>query len=156
MDLKGLSQQNKQRAKEAVGELLVDEIESFLDESKSPVKNGKFKRTLKDGRPSNLLDEGRMRSELDFEVPETDHVDVGIFETSPQVEKDKALGHNSGFKGHPNQSKMKKFKREFIPAPNKTFKQPIKRKIKDVVDSIKNEQAETERLARQVLEEFDG
>lgn len=151
LNLKGLSQDRKARAKEIAGEILVEEINSFLDGSKTPVSKGKFKKNKKDGSASDLFEFGDLRVQIESRPNETDHVSVGLFEDAPQLQKDKALGHNSGFKGHPNEKKLKKYKREFIPAPNKVFKKNIMKRVNDGIDAIRAEQEQEEQLAAEIL-----
>lgn len=158
LDLKGLSQDRKARAKEIAGDILVQEINSFLDSAKTPVSKGSFRGRKKDGTAADLFEFGDMRIAIDSRPNETDHVSVGIFEDADQLQRDKALGHNTGFKGHPNERKLKKYKREFIPAPNKKFKQSIMKKVNENIDILKAEQDQENELAAEILNdlgEFD-
>ncbi len=116
-----------------MGELLLEEINSSLDQGRSPVKNAFYRTSKLDGTVGNLFDSGEMRGSLEFKALESDHIEVGIFD---EDEARKAFGHISGFKGHPNQSKMKKHKREFLPAPNKTFIEPIQKKITRTIQEV--------------------
>jgi len=153
LDLKGLSPDQKTRAKEVAGEILVEEVNSFLDQSKTPVSKGSFRRNKNDGSASSLFEFGDLRIAIEGRAEDTDHVSVGIFNDSSQINKDKALGHNTGFRGHPNESKMRKHRREFIPAPNKVFKRSIMKRVNDSIDSIREENNLTQSLAQEVLDD---
>jgi len=153
LDLKGLSPAQKTRAKEVAGEILVEEVNSFLDQSKSPVSKGKFRRNKNDGSSSSLFEQGDLRIAIDGRAEESDHVSIGIFEDNSELTRSKALGHNSGFRGHPNESKMRKHRREFIPAPNKVFKRSIMKRVNDSIDSIREENNLIQSLAQEVLDD---
>lgn len=129
-----MTPEQKTEAKNRVGELLVEEINDFLDRGKSPVKGGTFRKNKIDGTIGDLLDTGSMRGQIDFQPGDDDSVEVGIFDSD---EAPKAFGHNSGFKGHPNERKMKKHRREFIPATNKTFTPRINQKIKRTIEEVR-------------------
>ena len=145
LNLKGLSPDEKQLAKSVAGEILVEEINDYLDTSRSPVKGGKYKRRKKDGLPSLLLESGDMRSFIDFEPLESDHVEVGVFEDSPTVERLKMFNHNVGDTLP---------RRETIPAPNKVFKKDIMAKVNRAVDEIRaRSRDEGDELLRLVLED---
>lgn len=139
MNLKGIK--DKKRAKEEAGKLIVEGIQDFLDQSESPVENGKFRTTKVDGSRSILLEENDMRPTIDSKNRRGDKVEVGVFK---KAEVKKAFGHNSGFKGHPNESKMKKHRREFIPASNKKFKDKIMDRVNTRMDELRRGQDKTD------------
>jgi len=115
-----LSSDEKEDIKEMVGDLLLEEIESFLDESESPVNGGKYKRLKKDGEPSTLELTGDMRSTLEWSSVKGG-IKVGIFGNG---ETEKAFNHNVGDTVPV---------RRFIPLPDEEFKPAIVRKIRSLV-----------------------
>lgn len=82
-----------------------------------------------------------MRPAIESKNRKGDYIEVGVYKRS---EVKKAYGHNSGFKGHPAESKMKKHRREFIPAPNKKFKESIMNRVDQRLNELKRGQEETE------------
>ena len=119
---KDLTQAEKSQVKLEVGEYLVDQINRYLDQGKTPVSGGKFRQPKKtDGTMSKLFEEGDMRAAITHE-DYRDGVDVGIYDDDQAI---KAYGHNSGFRGHPEHKKMKKYERDFIPEKNQKFRREI-------------------------------
>lgn len=148
LNLKGLSRSDKERAKELAGEIIVGEIGNFLDESKSPVQGGKFKKKKVDGERSILFEFGDMRDAIKYEPMESDHVEVGIFEDAAQVERLKIYNHNVGDTVP---------QRRAIAAPNQKFKKSIMEKVNKSIDRLKKDsEAEVKDLARMVLEDVAG
>jgi hypothetical protein len=141
-----MSPSAKNEAKRAAGEVLVEEINDFLDRSKSPVEGGNFNPRKKDNSPSELLEEGDLREAIEFRTLDTeDAIVVGVFPGSGQTEK--AFGHNSGFSGHPTIPNGKRYQREFIPGSRDTFDDKIMTKIEKEVETIRRkDEAATPRL----------
>lgn len=137
MNLKGLSPDSKIEAKETAADIIIEEINSFLDASKSPVAGGTYRKRKVDGSNSQLFEEGDMRISLEAIDAGENKIELGVFEPD---QTRKAYGHNTGFKGHPNEAKMKKHKREFIPAPNKKFKASIMKKVNAAIEDIRETQ----------------
>jgi hypothetical protein len=115
-----LSSDEKEDVKEMVGDLLLEEIESFLDKSSSPVEGGKYKARKKDGEASQLYETGDMRSTLEW-VSVRGGIKVGIFEPN---EAPKAFNHNVG-----DTLPV----RRFIPMEGESFKPAIQNKIRKLV-----------------------
>lgn len=130
LNLKGLNQEEKTRAKQESGIAIVDGINDFLDQHVSPVSGGRFKQKKADGTLSSLFEFGDMRAQITFEELETDHVEVGIFADAPTKERLKAFNHGTGDTVP---------KREFIAAPNKKFKKVIMDSVNTIVGEIKEE-----------------
>jgi len=129
LNLNKLTPAEKDEAKRAVGLILVEGINDKLDSSTSPVKGGKFKSLKQDNTASLLFESGAMRSQIRFEsIDNEDIVEVGVFESAPEVEKLKAFNHNTGDTLP---------KRRFIASPNQRFKDDIMDKAIDAVDTIK-------------------
>lgn len=148
--MKGLTQEEKSKAKRESGIVIVDEINKFLDRSTSPVEGGRFKERKADGSRSSLFEFGDMRSQITFEELGTDHIDVGIFEGAPTKERLKAFNHGTGDTVP---------KREFIAAPNKRFKKSIMNKVSRIVkiikeDAVASKQIEDD-LVQTILSEDD-
>lgn len=131
MNLKGLTQASKEVAKTEAGEIIVDEINEFLDRSSSPVKGGKFKRFKETGGLSELFEDGDMRSQITFESGAGDSIEVGIFDDAPTVERLKAFNHNTGDTVP---------ERRFIASPNQKFKASIMDKVERNIESIRIDQ----------------
>ena len=142
LNLKGLNQEEKSRAKTTAGQILVDSINEFLDKSDTPVSGGKFKKKKEDGTNSQLFEFGDMRASISFEEADTDHVEVGIFDSAPEVEKLKSFNHNKGDTLP---------KREFIAAPNKRFKEEIMKKVDASIDVIKAEADRRKEIEDQLI-----
>ena len=126
-----LSSDEKEDIKEMVGDLLLEEIESFLDRSTSPVNKGKYEKNKADGEPSTLELTGDMRSTLEWSSVRGG-VKVGIFEPN---EAPKAYRHNTGDKGMPL--------RQFIPEKGIGFNKTITNKIKSLVLNAIEDQKES-------------
>lgn len=133
LNLKG---DKAEEAKEIVGEIIVEEINNFLDNSKSPVKGGQYKPLKKDGTASLLFDSGDMRSQIKFK-PHRQGVRVGIFSDAPKLERLKSSGHNLG-------DSRSGVKREFIPDDNNdgVFKKTIIAKANKALRDFKESQGE--------------
>ncbi len=144
LDLKGLTPQEKQRAKEAAGSILVEEINNSLDSSTSPVKNGKFKALKADNTASFLFEDGSMRQSITFDPLDEDAVDVGIFQDSPRVERLKGFNHNNGDTLP---------QRRFIAAPNQKFKDSIMTRVNNAINDIRdNGDREFAQLVNEILD----
>ena len=156
LNLSGLSNSEKELAKQEAGRILLEEIETYLDASISPVKDGAYRANKVDGTRSDLYDVGDMRSQLEFRSLDSDHIEVGIFKSAPSIDRAKAFGHNSGFKGHKNERKLKKYKREFIPAPNKTFRGDIMERVNESIDEFRGIANEREELIQEIISDNTG
>ena len=135
------SKQSKLDAVKAAGEVYIDAIESHLDEGSTPVSGGKYDPTLADGSMCQLFDTGEMRSKIKSKPyrnknDEIVGVEVGIFPSAPKIDRLKASGHNKG------DSLNGKF-RQFIPSPNKKFKEEINKGAQSTVNSFKKEKTAT-------------
>jgi len=83
-----------------------------------------------------------MRSQITFEEHDTDHIEVGIFENAPEVERLKAYNHNVGDTLP---------KRQFIPAPNKKFKTSIRKKANSAIDTVRAEAEEDAKIEQELI-----
>ncbi len=135
LDLSDLNLAERIIAKQEAGEIIVEEIQRHLDQSKSPVKNGKFKLRKADGQRSELFEFGDMRAQITFEELEGDEIEVGIFDTAPEVERLKSFNHNVGDTVP---------QRRFVPSPNQVFKASIMKRVNDNTESIREESQEQE------------
>lgn len=144
LNLKGLSEARKTRAKIEAGTIIVEEINSFLDSSESPVKGSKAFEPKADGSSSQLFEDGDMRSQITFSEEESDAIMVGIFGDAPEKERLKGYNHNVG-DSLP--------RRRFIAAPNQVFKKSIMDKVNRSIETIKREEKEEdERIINEVLD----
>lgn len=134
IDFKGAKGALKERIKQEVGELTTEEILRHLSDSKSPVKDGKYKKQKKDKTNADLFEEGDLYTSVNFETYR-DGIEVGVFDSK---EVPKAYGHNTGYKGHPTIPEGK-YTREFIPKKEQEFKKTIQNKIKKRVNEILKE-----------------
>jgi len=137
-----MSEAKKTKAKRLVGELLVEEINNYLDSSKSPVSKAPFKKKKADGTTSRLFEDGDLRSQITF-LEHDKGVKVGIFENAPEVEKLKSYNHNVGDTLP---------QRQFIPMPDQEFKKQIKSKIRQTIEEVRNEEPLT---VGDILENLD-
>jgi hypothetical protein len=128
-ELKELPRNKRRNARTAIGELIVEEINSFLDRSLSPVSGGPFKRSKADKTASKLFEDGDMRSQITFEEHRKG-VKVGIFREAPEVERLKSFNHNVGDTLPA---------RQFVPRPDEEFKRSIKAKIRAKIKELKDE-----------------
>ena len=149
LDLTGLSPEEKVRAKSLAGQILVDEINDYLDRSESPVSGGKFKKelTYKKG-DSTLFEFGDMRSQITYETGEDveNYVEVGIFENAPEVERLKSFNHNTGDTLP---------QRRFIASPNQRFEEDIMTQVNNAVESVREQaQEELNQLVEEILNEL--
>lgn len=138
LDMTGIPENQRERAKELVGDLVVEEIQAHLDRSQSPVEGGEFKAHKVDGERSILFDFGDMRDAIEWRDSGGSSIEVGIWEAG---ETEKAFGHNTDFRGHPYLDGQGN-KREFIPEPDEDFKTSITRRIDNVLDEIRERGAE--------------
>lgn len=141
--------EDKKSALEEVGEYLRDSILDSLGDAETPVQGGSYKATLSDpykkikakisgSKDANLELFGDMLDALDYNInPRKGTVTVGIFDDE---QAEKAYGHNTGFKGHPN-PKMRgnKNKRQFIPNSKQKFKEEIMNGIDRILKDYASE-----------------
>lgn len=134
-----MTPEQKERAKKVAGEIILDGIQEYLDEGKSPVKKESFPKLSKayadaekggDTTPDLFLS-GDMREEIEVKN-HADGVKVGVFKDSPEAKK--ASWHNLV-----NKRTKNKIKRRFIPDPSQEFKKPIMDEVKDALKDIRQE-----------------
>ena len=127
LNLKRLSEEARNQAIRESGEIIVEQINKYLDRSISPVKNGNFKKKKADGSNSELFEFGTMRGQITFEESPLG-VEVGIFESAATVEKLKAYNHNVGDTLP---------QRRFIASPNQKFRDEIMNKVEANINKIR-------------------
>ena len=128
LNLQGLSDSAKAEAKQIAGEIIVDEIHDFLDNSKSPAIGGKFKKRLAKGGNSQLFEDGDMRAAITFAELNGDAIEVGIFKSAKTIERLKSYNHNIGDTLP---------ERRFIPDKSKGFKRSIMKKVNAAIDELR-------------------
>lgn len=133
LDLEGMSPEQKTRAKNEAGRIIIEEINSHLDRSVSPVSGGDFKVSKKDGERSILFEFGDMRDSIEFKRRRGNKIEIGVFD---KTQTPKAFGHNTDFRGHPSLS-GKGNKREFIPGEEDDFKGRIQSRVNETLDIIR-------------------
>lgn len=162
LDLSSIPTNKRAEAKQEIGKIIVDGIQEMLDQSTSPVSGGIYRKNKVDGDRSILFEDGDMRDAITFKSRPGNTIEVGIFKSS---ETPKAYGHTTGFKGHPNESKLRKYTREFIPGEEGTFKgkimERVQKTIADFSSGGNNERDETsteqtDRITRQTLGQLLG
>ena len=135
LNLNGLSQEQKEIAKNRAGEIIVDEIQSYLDSSRSPVKGmGSFQKKA-NGEDSELFEVGNLRGEITFRAQQDDSIIVGIPSSAPLIERLKAFNHNTGDTLP---------QRKFIPSPSQSFKDDVMERVNRAIDSIRSETPQTQ------------
>lgn len=139
LDLKGLTDEQKREAKRIAGQILVEEINSHLDDSTSPVKGGKYKAKKADGSPSELFEDGFLREAIKSKPGDGDFITVGVHSDEDRVERAKSYNHNVGDTLP---------QRRHIAAPNQVFKEDIMKRVNRAIDDIRKEVPKT--IAREV------
>jgi len=146
LDLKDVPLDKRVKAKNDIGEYVIDEILRAVSEGKSPVSGEKFKRLNKKyakeekngDRTPNLELEGDLLDSLTFKRTK-EGIEVGIFSAK---ETPKADGHNN-FSG-----KSKLPKRRFIPEKNQNFKNNINKGIKTITKDFESNTRKRQPLDR--------
>lgn len=122
--------------KAQIGRYIVEEILQHVGDGKTPVRGGKYKRSLsKEYKKrkaeissslfANMELEGDMLNSLVFKKHRGSEISVGIWDSK---EAAKADGHNN----HSGKSKLPP--REFIPKDDQTFKKSIIDGMKEIID----------------------
>lgn len=127
-----LSREAKARVKREVGDYLVEQINSYLSDSKSPVSGESIpglsreykKKKTAEGLPGkpNLEFSGSLRDSIDYRST-ADGIKIGVF----GKDAPKADGHND-FSGD---SKLPR--RRFLPAEGQSFKGEIKKEAERII-----------------------
>ena len=139
----------RREAEEEIGQFLVDYIIDQVGSSKSPVEGGRFdaaltkkykkiKSEISGSSKANLELFGDMLDSIDYKT-NNGNIEVGIFNDEEQASK--AYGHNSGYRGHPT-IKYNKYKREFIPKSNQSFKSSANKEIDRIINDYASEDQE--------------
>lgn len=152
-DLEGLSKAQKKEVMDQIGELLVEQVLSYVADVSTPVSGASYKKTLSkeykkfkleevgSGEP-NLDLTGEMLNSLDYKV-QGEKIELGIFgEDAP-----KADGHNN-FSG-----KSRLPERRFLPGEGQEFKGEIKRLVKETIETFK---ADTIQFTKEDLRAIDS
>jgi len=108
------------KIKKKVGEFVVEQINNFLDGSLSPVSGGSYKKFKADKKPSQLFEDGDMRSSIKWKSVKGG-IDIGVFN---KKEVPKAFNHNDGDTLP---------QRKFIPDEDENFKRIIVNGIKRIL-----------------------
>lgn len=124
-----MTKSQKKLAKSEAGKIIVEGINEFLDQSKSPVSGGSFKTKLKDGGRSILFEEGDLRDAIVSKNRKGDEIEVGVFKSA---ETPKAYNHNKGDTLP---------KRQFIPGEDENFKGKITKRVDQRLDEIRGDQS---------------
>lgn len=132
-EMKNLKGSKRQEAKIAAGEIVVSEILKYLDNAKTPVSGGSYVSKKKDGEKADLLEKGDLWSSVTFETYR-DGVDYGVFDSD---EAPKAMGHQTGYKGHPNIPNGK-YIRQFVAEKDQSLKRDILTKIRSAIKEIED------------------
>lgn len=132
-DAPTLSREAKARVKREIGDYLVEQINNYLSESKSPVsgetipglKSKEYrKKKIAEGLPgsANLEFTGSLRDSIDYRVT-ADGIKIGVF----GKDAPKADGHNN-FSGD---SKLPR--RRFLPTEGQSFKSEIQKEAERII-----------------------
>lgn len=152
-ELDGLTKAQKRELVDQIGELLVEQVLSYVADVSTPVSGAGFKKTLSPEYKKRKLDEigsgepnldltGEMLNSLDYKV-QGERIELGIFgEDAP-----KADGHNN-FSG-----KSSLPQRRFLPGEGQEFKSDIKRLVKETVESYK---ADNVRVTKEDLKDIES
>jgi hypothetical protein len=152
-ELDGLTKAQKRELVDQIGELLVEQVLSYVADVSTPISGAGFKRTLSPEYKKRKLDEvgsgepnldltGEMLNSLTYKV-QGEKIELGVFgEDAP-----KADGHNN-FSG-----KSSLPQRRFLPGEGQEFKSDIKRLVKETVESYK---ADNVRVTKEDLKEIES
>ena len=147
LDLSRVREEDKEKVKDKIADLLYNEVLRYVSKGKSPVAgerdfkllNKKYAKREKQGkRTPNLQLEGDLLRE-DFKVQVLDDIDVirvGHFnEGTSDTEGEKADGHNQHSAKAQAWALSKPFpRRRYIPNEAQTFKSDIMDKVQNVID----------------------
>jgi len=125
LNLEGLSDEQRDRAKRAAGEIIVDGINDLLDESRSPVLGGAYKKQKADGERSILFEFGDMRDSLEWRDAGGSSIEIGSWDPD---ETPKLFNHTIGDTLP---------QRQVLPLPNETFKDEIMDRVNQAIDDIR-------------------
>lgn len=151
-ELDGLTKEQKRELVDQIGELLVEQVLSYVADVSTPISGAGFKRTLSPEYKKRKLDEvgsgepnldltGEMLNSLTYKV-QGEKIELGVFgEDAP-----KADGHNN-FSG-----KSSLPQRRFLPGEGQEFKSDIKRLVKETVESYK---ADNVRVTKEDLKDIE-
>jgi len=137
LNLSDIPKSQQAQAKKDVGEFIINEILRYTAKGESPVSGeGRFKTLDKDyakeqkggNRTPNLRLEGDLLEALDSRNNSGNQITIGIM-------KDSQMGKADGHCNFSGESKLPK--RRFIPEEKQTFKQPIMRGIKEILDGYR-------------------
>lgn len=152
-ELDGLTKAQKRELVDQIGELLVEQVLSYVADVSTPISGAGFKRTLSPEYKKRKLDEvgsgepnldltGEMLNSLTYKV-QGEKIELGVFgEDAP-----KADGHNN-FSG-----KSSLPQRRFLPGEGQEFKSDIKRLVKETVESYK---ADNVRVTKEDLKDIES
>lgn len=141
LDLQGLSDAQKDRAKRAAGQIIIDGINDILDQSRSPVLGGNFKKMKADGERSILFEFGDMRDSLEWRDAGGNSIEVGSWDAD---ETPKLYNHTVGDTLP---------QRQVLPFSNETFKDEIMDRVRQAIDDIRQTGAPRRRqLGEQFME----
>lgn len=144
LDLSGLSREQKTIAKEEAGRIIVDAINDYLDQSKSPVAGGSFTVKKADGERSILFQDGDLRDSIEAVNRRGDQIEVGVFKPK---EIPKAYNHNIGDTLP---------QRQFIPGENQEFKKDIVKKVDSMIESLRGGEPVKRERKKTAKELFDA
>lgn len=123
------------RAKKAeVAEYVLDQVLLHVEQAKSPVRSGKWKRGLsKDYKARKLAQGGSSIADMELDGHMLDALEIVNYRGKLRlriqgVEEDKADGHNN----HSGKSRLPA--REFIPKPDGNFKRSILQGMREILD----------------------
>lgn len=138
----------RSKAKREVAEIILEEIENHTQGEVSPVtgeafpklKTARQKQKQGYGKDADLHRTGKM-----IDAIKVDFKENGLeLKITDKLNKAKAMGHNSGFKGHKSIPNGKKYKREFLPDDTKksgkssNFNKNIQKRIAEALEDYKD------------------
>lgn len=139
LDLQGLDDAQRDRAKRIAGDIIVDGINDILDQSRSPVLGGSFKKQKADGERSILFEFGDMRDSLEWRDAGGNSIEIGSWDAD---ETPKLYNHTVGDTLP---------QRQVLPFSNETFKDEIMDRVNRAIDELR----ETGRVRRVIpVEQF--
>lgn len=125
LDLQGLSDEQRQKAKRVAGDIIVDGINDILDQSRSPVLGGSFQKMKADNTRSILFEFGDMRDSIEWRDAGGDQIEIGSWDAD---ETPKLYNHTVGDTLP---------QRQVLPFSNETFKDEIMDRVRQAIDDIR-------------------
>jgi hypothetical protein len=126
----------REQIKKEVGDFLIEETLKQVGEGKTPISGGTYNKKLtskyakeKGTNLSNMELDGDLLDALTYEITSNG---VKIIISGDQAIK--AFAHHTSYRGHPTIKDREKYKREFIPNKDQSYKKDILKEVEAIVE----------------------